>query len=60
MNFLPYDYTRCEGSFDGEDLHTTCKDCLRKLSPWNEFRQSVFMTPPLKEGGACDSKIGTT
>lgn len=49
---LPYDYTRCDGT-----EHPTCSDCLRKLSPWNKYRQAVYLTPPLSEDGTCKEKI---
>ena len=51
-HYLPYDYTRCNGT-----EHPVCSDCLRKLSPWNEYRQSVFMTPHVSEDGTCKEKI---
>lgn len=43
--WLPYDYSRC----NGETGNSKCVNCLRKLSPGHEFRQSFFTESPMKD-----------
>ena len=50
---LPYDYTRCDGKHVENTLHPSCANCLRKLAPGHEYRQSFFMKPPMDENGSC-------
>lgn len=54
---LPYDYSRCEGKTT-EEVHPTCLDCMRRLSPGrpNEWGQSYMLTV-LDEDGKCSVKI---
>ena len=50
---LPYDYTRCDGKNVNNTLHQSCANCLRKLAPGHEYRQSFFMKPPMDENDSC-------
>ena len=54
--YLPYDYSRCNGIKVNAELHPTCVDCMRRLSPGRENYQSHFIGIVL-EGGKCSSKI---
>lgn len=53
---LPYDYSRCVGGNQDGNIHPTCSDCMRRLSPGSEFWQSFIDLVPY-EGGKCPSKI---
>ena len=55
---LPYDYSRCEGKTTEGEIHHTCLDCIRRLSPRRPdgWGQSYFLTVP-DEHGKCDVKI---
>ena len=47
---LPYDYTRCDGKHVDSTLHSLCANCLRKLAPGHQYRQSFFMKSPMEDG----------
>lgn len=53
---LPYDYSRCDGDTLNGELHTTCIDCMRRLSPGREVYQS-YIVGVVVEDGKCSSKI---
>lgn len=53
---LPYDYSRCNGVTKNGELHLTCTDCMRKLSPGRKEFQS-YISGVVLEDGMCSSKI---
>lgn len=54
--YLPYDYSRCDGSKQNGELHKLCQGCLRKLAPGNPIRQS-YIDGKVKDD-LCTSFIG--
>ena len=63
---LPYDYARCQGkptnnppepSPGAWEFYQPCHQCLRRLAPGSEFRQS-WQQPPVFTDGKCPSRIG--
>lgn len=53
---LPYDYSRCNGAIKNGELHLTCADCMRRLSPARHEFQS-YISGVVLEDGECSSKI---
>lgn len=55
---LPYDYSRCEGKTIEGEVHITCSDCMRRLSPGrpNGWGQSHISCVP-DVYGECEAKI---
>ena len=58
MYNLPYDYSRCMGGKQGNSVHPTCEDCMRRLSPGRPdgWGQSYIARVP-DVYGECESKI---
>lgn len=57
MYNLPYDYSRCTGGEKDGNIHPTCSDCMRKLSPGREVWQSFIACVPSTKDGKCEHKI---
>lgn len=55
-HYLPYDYSRCNGVTKNGELHLTCVDCMRKLSPGRKEYQG-YISGVILEDGKCSSKI---
>ena len=43
------DITMCSG----EGCNRS-QSCYRHTAPWNEYRQSMFIKPPLNDDGSCN------
>lgn len=58
MYNLPYDYSRCVGATIDGKPHSTCQDCMRKLSPGRTegWGQSYIACVP-DVYGECEAKI---